>query len=123
MKTSSSPVDRQAVTVESIARLILKEWTKEDLEFVATGAYDYGMTKRAIRNDYGLWEFDHPLTQHWHMHPECRNIVDGIDHSEHHPDNVSAEILMEVRQLLKDGAYEAPKPEPFLTSIWNWVKP
>lgn len=89
----SRPVKRAQASIQAIASLILKEWSAEDLAFVKTGAYDFGMCARAIRNDYGLWEFDHPLTQHWHMHPEARNIVDGIDYSEDHPDAVSAEIL------------------------------
>jgi hypothetical protein len=92
--------NRASVSVESIAELILKEWPKDDLEFVKSGEHDFGMVGRAIRNDYGLWEFDHPLTQHWHMNPECRNIVDGIDYSEDHPDQVSAMILEVVRSRL-----------------------
>ena len=92
---------RSSVTVESIAALILREWSKEDLDFVKSGARDLGgMITRSIRNDYGLWEFDHPLTQHWHMNPECRNIVDGVDYSEDHPDQVSVAILEVVRSML-----------------------
>ena len=91
---------RSEVTVESIAEMILKEWPADDLAFVKTREYDFGMCARAIRNDYGLWEFDHPLTQHWHAYPDCRNLVDGIDHSEDHPDAVSAVILEIVRSKL-----------------------
>jgi hypothetical protein len=91
---------RSHVTVEWIATRIRQEWSAEDLAFLKSGQHDFGMCARAIRNDYGLWEFDHPLTQHWHMNPEARNIVDGIDHSEDHPDQVSAEILALVRARL-----------------------
>lgn len=91
---------RHQITPEWIADRILEEWDTEDLAFVKSGRADFGMVGRAIRNDYGLWEFDHPLTQHWHMNPEARNIVDGIDHSEDHPDNVSALIFGLVKARL-----------------------
>jgi len=100
MPIFSRPVERAQVTVDYIAELILKEWSQEDLEFVKSGDHDFGMVGRAIRNDYGLWEFDHPLTQHWHMYPDARNIVDGVDCSEDHPDQVSADILDLVRAKL-----------------------
>lgn len=96
----SRPVERSTITVEYIGALILKEWAKEELDFVKSGAHDFGIVARTIRNEYGLWEFDHPLTQHWHMYPEARNIVDGIDCSEDHPDQVSAEILEYVKAHL-----------------------
>jgi hypothetical protein len=67
---------------------------------VKSGERDFGMIGRSIRNEYGLWEPDHPLTQHWHQNPECRNIVDGIDYSEDHPDAVSAEIIRVLREML-----------------------
>ncbi len=100
MTIFSRPVERAQVTVEYIAGLILKEWSKDDLDFLKSGQHDFGMIGRAVRNDYGLWEFDHPLTQHWHMYPDARNIVDGIDYSEDHPDQVSAEILKCVKAQL-----------------------
>lgn len=100
MPVSSRPVDRQVVSIEWIAERILTEWSKEDLAFVKSNQHDFGMIGRSIRNDYGLWEFDHPLTQHWHAHPDCRNVVDGIDCSEDHPDAVSAEVLRIVRERL-----------------------
>ena len=92
---------RDQISINSIAQSILKEWSQEDLDFILFQDHSYGMVERAIRNDYGLWEFDHPLTQHWHQNPDCRNIVDGIDHSEDHPDNVSAEIRATVRSYLE----------------------
>lgn len=104
----SSRRQASSVTVESIVELILREWNKDDLEFVKTRQHDFGQVSRAIRNDYGLWEFDHPLTQHWHMHPECRNIVDEIDYSEDHPDAVSAAILEALRERLGQPT-SAPK--------------
>lgn len=100
MTIFSRPVERAQVSIEYIGNLILKEWSKGDLAFIKSGAHDFGMVSRAVRNDYGLWEFDHPLTQHWHMYPDARNIVDGVDCSEDHPDQVSHEILEYVKSRL-----------------------
>ena len=101
MTLFSRPAARARISIDSIAQTILKEWSKNDLDFIQSRCIDFGQVGRSIRNDYGLWEFDHPLTQHWHQNPDCRNIVNGIDHSEDHPDNVSAEILEKVRLYLE----------------------
>ena len=103
MTIFSRPISRAQMSISSIVQSILKEWTQEDLEFVRSQDHSFGMVERAIRNDYGLWEFDHPLTQHWHQHSDCRNIVDGVDHSEDHPDNVSAESRLIVRSYLEEN--------------------
>jgi hypothetical protein len=47
----------------------------------------------AIRNGFGLWESDHPLTTNWHMNVDTRNIIDGVDYSKDHPDSVSMKIM------------------------------
>jgi len=52
--------------------------------------HSWGM---AIRNEFGLWRPDHPLTQHWHEHPEDHDVRDGCDYSNDHPDAVSCEIM------------------------------
>ena len=52
---------------------------------------------QAIRNEFGLWQPDHPLTWHWHQNgPGARHLVNGIDHSPDHPDAVSMEIMKKV---------------------------
>ena len=51
---------------------------------------------RAIRNEFGLWEPDHPLTKHWHEKEDERDIQDGIDMSVDHPDHVSMLIMEQV---------------------------
>ena len=88
------------VTVDTIVARILKTWSKQDLEFVKSGEYDMGMIGRQIRNDFGLWGQTHPLTTHWHLNPECREIIDGVDYSENHPDQVAAAIVKELRRCL-----------------------
>jgi hypothetical protein len=51
---------------------------------------------RAVRNNYRLWDEDHPLTTKWHKEPHNRHIVSDIDFSEDHPDYVSSELIKEV---------------------------
>lgn len=106
MTIFSRPAKRSQISIEAIAQFILKEWSESDLYFIQSRCLDFGQVGHSVRNDYGLWEFDNPLTQHWHQHEDCRNIVDGIDHSEDHPDNVSAEIIELVRSYL-DMALDA----------------
>ena len=105
MTIYSRPVARVSISIESIADQILREYPKDDLEFIRCGDIDRfigarSMVLRHIRNDFGLWEFDHPLTQHWHQHPEAREIIDGADFSEDHPDQIANSILEVVRKKL-----------------------
>lgn len=104
MTIFSRPVARDSISIESIADQILREYPKDDLEFIRCGGLAFlggrSMVLRHIRNDFGLWEFDHPLTQHWHQHPEAREIIGGADFSEDHPDQISNSILEVVRKKL-----------------------
>lgn len=47
---------------------------------------------RQIRNNYGLWQ-DNPITETWRTDESSHKIIDGIDHSEDHPDAVSMRII------------------------------
>jgi hypothetical protein len=89
---------RQSVTVESIVEQILATWHPSNLEFVLTNVYDFGLIEREIRNQFHLWDTDHPLTEHWHRYPEAREIINGVDCSPDHPDAVAAAI----HSLLKE---------------------
>lgn len=51
-----------------------------------------------IRNEYNLWR-DHPLTEKWRTDEAGRDVRDGVDYSEDHPDNVSSVIYNRVKQL------------------------
>lgn len=55
--------------------------------------HSWGM---AIRNKFGLWKADHPLTKNWHTRPEAHLIRDGVDYSEDHPDAISMKIMKRV---------------------------
>jgi hypothetical protein len=65
--------------------------------------HSWGM---AIRNEFGLWSADHPLTKHWHQKPEERDLrsfdgftiqnCEGVDYSKDHPDAISMEIMRAV---------------------------
>jgi hypothetical protein len=93
------------VTVEDLAARFIVE-AKAHGESPDKGAFaEFKNTQRsslsryhlslgmAIRNHFGLWDPSHPLTQHWHQNPDCRDIVDGVDYSEDHPDAVSSAIM------------------------------
>lgn len=53
-----------------------------------------------IRNEYHLWNTS-PLTKHWRECEDERTTIDGIDHSEDHPDAVSMKIIIELHKKLK----------------------
>lgn len=89
-------------TVESIVRHIELSWCSDDLNFVRTSTGDpFGLIARRIRNEFGLWKPEHPLTAAWHSFPNDRDIRDGIDYSLNHPDEVSASILKALRKSLQ----------------------
>lgn len=52
-----------------------------------------------IRNHYGLWHPDCPITKH-----EDLEVTDGIITDPRHPDNVSARIIERVRAELEPKA-------------------
>lgn len=45
-----------------------------------------------IRNSYDLWH-GNPITEKWRTDESSRNMVNGVDHSEDHPDAVSMKII------------------------------
>jgi hypothetical protein len=66
-------------------------WLQEHTERDARGLHhSLGM---GIRNEYGLWDPEHPLTTNWAKNPESHDMRDGVDHSKDHPDAVSNEII------------------------------
>ena len=48
---------------------------------------------QAIRNEYGLWH-SNSLTRNWRESPEDRFMIDGVDHSDDHPDSISNKIIL-----------------------------
>lgn len=89
---------RHPTSIDAIVLDLLQTLSPEDLAFIASRQPDFGSVGRHIRNHYGLWNPDHPLTQSWHANPTRRRIIDGIDHSPDHPDNVSAVIVERLRE-------------------------
>lgn len=60
---------------------------------------------RSIRNDFLLWDDNHPETKEWH--DACKNntnqyIKNGIDCHPNHPDAVSVDILFRIWDKLKE---------------------
>jgi uncharacterized protein DUF6794 len=89
-------MSKEEIVKDCVARLEV-----EDVEMLLTipesemGKYhhSYGMY---VRNHYGLWHSDNPLTKVWF--DACDNkdvtyILNGVDCHPNHPDNLSGEIL------------------------------
>jgi hypothetical protein len=68
-----------------------KQWLLAATEAQVRGLHYY--TGMSIRNTYGLWDPTHVLTTNWANNPESRDMRDGVDYSNDHPDAVSNEIL------------------------------
>jgi hypothetical protein len=66
------------------------KWLQEHTEKEARGLHHGFGT--AIRNEYGLWAEDHPLTG-LRAQTEPRDIHNSLDYSTFHPDAVSNEII------------------------------
>lgn len=96
-------------TVEEIAQDMVNRLHADDIEAIATEFSSFEpMIKvwtvsgimRGIRNDYGLW-WENPLTEKWRTDESSRDIRDGVDFSEDHPDNISSVIYKRVKELTK----------------------
>jgi|SRR6185437_647843 len=92
-------------TKDKIVRHLVNQLGTTDLEFLADldGSdtiyslhHGFGTS---VRNNYGLWNKDHPLTKVWFQAEEVddrSHIVDGCDHHPCHPDAVSMDIIKEL---------------------------
>jgi uncharacterized protein YbdZ (MbtH family) len=88
---------------KEIAANFVSSLSDGDRDFIISGQHDFGMVGRHIRNQYGLWNEDCPLTENWHKHPEARDLRDGIDFSDDHPDAVSARIVELAKAMIREG--------------------
>lgn len=71
----------------------ISEIRKTDRDHIFKWHHTVGMY---IRNNYELWNENHPLTKEWHFDSENnfnKYVVDGIDYHPNHPDEVSNRIL------------------------------
>lgn len=85
-------------TIPAIVDDIFDKLSKADVDTLKTTPKDrlgmYHMSwGMGIRNHYGLWHEDHPITKNWHADESSRNIQNGVDYSEDHPDQVSMKII------------------------------
>jgi len=88
------------LTKEQIADAIIDRIIPEEINHVksleredmAMFHHSVGME---IRNDYGLWNEDNPLTMQWFEDHGKDNHIDenGVDCHPNHPDQVSGDIL------------------------------
>lgn len=86
----SAYVDKIVDELDPESAKALKEFKTEREVMILHGTWG-----RAIRNDFGLWNRDHPLTAEWHKGIN-NDIRDGVDHSLDHPDAVSTAIMVGV---------------------------
>jgi hypothetical protein len=66
-----------------------------------------GEMTRHIRNHYGLW-YSNPLTKRWREDESSRIIIDGLDMSPDHPDNISRVIFLRAVEIAR-AEYSGPK--------------
>lgn len=83
----SAYVDKIVDELDEKSQQKLRSMTQNEL---GTLHHSWGM---AIRNQFGLWEPDHPLTKHWHKNEAERNVRNDVDYSEDHPDAISMKIM------------------------------
>lgn len=99
----------ELTSVEAIAKDIFNEIDEQTLLELFDSKHDSLIFihfrlafKMWIRNFYGLWGYS-PLTKEWREHPEKRHIVDGVDWSKDHPEQISEEIFERVKVLYENG--------------------
>lgn len=97
----------QLSTVEEIAADVIAKLTLPDRERIRRGTEDAARALHFslgmwIRNTYGLWTKEHPLTKTYMTDPASRKIVDGVDVSEGHPDAVSDRIIRCIWKKLQE---------------------
>jgi hypothetical protein len=86
--------------VEDLNEIFHRQPGKGDLEFLAEfkatprddlTKYHHSLG-RAIRNEFELW-YVSCLTEGWRTNEAGRDIRDGVDYSEDHPDHVSTQLM------------------------------
>lgn len=88
-------------TIDEIVADMLTKLSDEDKVYFSRQPSFYNSTLlgRYIRNTYNLWTTS-PLTEKWRE--GGTNIVNGIDYSYLHPDNVSSVIMQKLIEQLKE---------------------
>lgn len=97
------------LSFDEIVALELSKLTKTDVAVLTSLKRDeltqlhhwYG---QALRNEYQLWHTS-PLTKRWREDPSSRDIRQGIDYSDDHPDSVSMKLIEAIWDRLN-----APNP-------------
>jgi hypothetical protein len=89
-------------TVNDIADDMINNMSEQDrLYFSKNHKYmETRILARYIRNTYELWTTN-PITHNWRNHIN-RTVVNGIDFSYEHPDNISSYIVKLIIERLKD---------------------
>lgn len=53
-----------------------------------------------IRNSFDLWH-GNPITEQWRTNPASHNVINGVDHSEDHPDSVSMRVIVALHSRIQ----------------------
>lgn len=97
-------------TVDEIARDMIERLDPEEVKAIAgnyplleplTRIWAKTAIMREVRNEYGLW-YDNPLTEKWRTDESSRDIREGVDFSQDHPDNVSLIIYKRIEEIAKE---------------------
>lgn len=99
---------RQHTSIDSVARDALSQVKTQEAGLreyallpVDELSYHHHTMGRWIRNEYGFWH-DSPLTETWRANVAGRDVREGIDYSEDHPDAVSMRVLRRMQELLRE---------------------
>jgi hypothetical protein len=93
-QTVSSIIDDVLASMDPNGFDEAKGYPKEDLPLL------HHTMGRQIRNDYGFWS-DSPLTKNWRENVCMRDVRNGVDFSEDHPDAVSMFIIRRVWEIAR----------------------
>ena len=97
--TKEEIVDKIIVEITDDDKKYLKSLSREDMI-----QFHHGIGT-SIRNEYGLWKEDNPLTQQWALDRSTDSEIhmkNGVDYHPQHPDAVSMDILEAVWDKLNE---------------------
>lgn len=92
-------------TIEGIANDVITKLHEEDQVYIAKKSLEDARSMHHslgqwIRNTYGLWH-ENSLTERWRTDESSHKLIDGVDYSEDHPDNISDLVIQLVWKKLR----------------------
>lgn len=89
-------------TIDEIVDHLMSTVTNAEVYIICNTICDKVSFARYVRNKYDLWHSS-PVTLSWREHPDQRNIVDEVDYSLDHPDNISRIIVEKFIKKVQDA--------------------